>query len=141
MEKEAPIANEAEVLKGENEVIVASGDGSIGSFDVLVNGTKQTFDTGKKITVSDAQLDVLRNSGRTVEEVTVSKASKGKNSSVGEAGGSEGSQPPAAKAKGKAAAKAPTAKAAAVKEPASNVNNDGNTTTLQAVKADDGTAG
>ena len=135
MEKETAIANEAEVLSGENTVIIESGDGRLGSCDILVNCTKQTFETGKEITVSDAQLDVLRNSNHKVEEVAVSKKSKATGSSDGEAGVGEGSPTPAAKGKGKAAAKsAPTTTAKAKPEPASNVDNGGNTTTSEAVK-------
>lgn len=130
---EKPLASEDEVLKGENTVTIQSGDGRVGSCDIVVNGTKQTFETGKEITVSDAQLDVLRNSGHTVEEAETKK-SKGKGSSDGEAGAGEGSLASAAKStKGKAKTGAKAEKPAA--EPASNVNNGGNTTTSETVKS------
>lgn len=136
---EKPIADEQTVLKGENQVVIESGDGRVGKCDVLVNGHKQTFDTGKEITVSDAQLDVLRNSGRNVIEVKTSPSTKkaDKASPDGEAGAGGRSLAPATNTKAKATGKA-AAKKTATQPAASNVNNGGNTTTATDAKADGG---
>lgn len=125
---EKPIADEATVLKGDNQVIIEPGDGSLGTCSVIVNGTKATFNTGKEVTVSDAQLDVLRNSGRKVTELDSGKKGKGKASPDGEAGAGEGSLAPVTKAKTGGKAKAAASKKPAP-QPASNVNAGGNTTT------------